>query len=79
MAATPAVTDSAGLLANAQANMQETLGLQVEMNAMAIENNAQQTAEKMSFDAQNDGIKLINGATEAVTSLTGTIVQQMAS
>ena len=76
--ATP-VTDSAGLLAQAQTQMTESLQLQANMQGMAIENNAQQTALKMGFDAENDGIKLLNGVQEAVTATTGTIANQLGS
>ncbi len=74
-----AVTDSAGLLNQAQTQMTESLQLQADMQAMAVENNAQQTALKMAFDAENDGIKLLNGVEEAVTATTGTIAQQLGS
>lgn len=71
--------DLQGMVGQAQSQMNESLGMQLQMQEMSSNHNSQSTVAKMQFDTEQSAISRLSGVGEAVTRLTDQQTQQIAS
>jgi hypothetical protein len=71
--------DLQGMMSQAQTQMQESLQMQIGMQAMASEHNSKSTIAKMTFDTEQAAISRMSAVGEAVSRLTDQQSQQIAN